>query len=548
VSLSVTTDSSRGNPVCPGLIEDLLEACARQSDAEAITWPSPRWRADPVGFARDVLGVELWSKQVELLESIRDNRNTSCRSGHKCGKTTTLAVAALWFYASFPDARVLMTAVKASQVDEAMWREVRRLVRRSKAPLRSASSDEPDLRTSVFPIDGQLGERANYGLRADDGRQVWGMTARDGEGLAGISGANILILADEASGIQDRFFEVLGSSLAGSGGTARKCYISNPTRTTGEFYRSHTTNAALFTLVHISSEDTPNARGERTFKGLAGPEWIAERKAEYGEDSAQYRVRVKGDFVHDKDGKIISLDAIAQAQLAWDDAPETGDLQIGIDPAGEGEFGDETAIAVRRGAKIVTVLAWRALTEDGIVDNALGLLAEHRRRGVVGVPRISVDAEGGIGTRVFAKLKTAIEVAHFPTTEIVAVRSGKKFWGSPEFDMIRDGLWGQTRAWLKAGGALPEDVKLVQELNAPAFVEDGNKRFRATPKKDLRKALGRSTDRADAVCLAIWGFASITTTEDLAPAREPVPVNAAFVPGYAPTTFDPGAVFNPYGR
>jgi hypothetical protein len=24
-----------------------------------ITWPSPRWRTDPVGFARDVLGIEV---------------------------------------------------------------------------------------------------------------------------------------------------------------------------------------------------------------------------------------------------------------------------------------------------------------------------------------------------------------------------------------------------------------------------------------------------------------------------------------------------------
>jgi phage terminase large subunit len=466
-------------------------------------WPSPRWRNDPVGFARDALGIELWSKQVEIVESIRDHRNTTCRSGHKCGKTTALAVAALWFYCSFEDARVLMTAVKASQVDEVMWREVRRLVRCAK-----------------IPIDGQLGERANYGLRARDGRQIWGTTARDGEGLAGISSPNILILADEASGISDRFFEVLGSSLASDGGVARKCYISNPTRTTGEFYRSHTTNKALFNAIHISSEDTPNARRTGMFKGLAGPTWIAEKKAEYGEDSHAYRVRVKGEFVHDKDGKIVSLDAIAQAQLAWDEASDAGRMQIGVDPAGDGVLGDESAFAVRRGSKVTSVLTWRGITEDDIVEHALSTLATQLPRGIEGTPRIAVDVEGGIGTRVMAKLRVAVE-ARSITVDLVEVRGGKKFWGSPDYDLVRDGLWGQAFEWIKAGGAIPQDVKLSQELNAPTFTADKNRRYIATPKKELRKLLSRSPDRADAVCLSIWGYASVATAADAAPAERP---------------------------
>lgn len=494
-----------------------------------MRWPSPRWRHDPVGFARDVLGLELWTAQVELLESIRDNRNTTCRSGHKCGKSTALAVAALWFFASFERARVFMTAVKASQVDEVMWKEIRRLYRGAK-----------------IPLGGTLFELARSGLRDTDERQIWGMTARDGEGLAGISGPNVLVLVDEASGVHDRFFEVLGSSLAGSGGTVRKCYISNPTRTTGEFYRSHTVNSALFKCLHISSEQTPNARGEAVIPGLAGPEWIAEKRAEYGEDSHAYRVRVSGEFVHDKDGKIISLDLIAQAQAAWDEASDNGDLQIGIDPAGDGVVGDETAMAVRRGGKIVTVLAWRGQSEDAIVAHALGLLQTYRRKREV--PRIAIDCEGGIGTRVHSKLRAHLD-AHEDAFELEGVRAGKKFWGSPEYEKIRDGLWGQAQKWLMAGGAIPEDVKLAQELNAPSFVPDANKRYVATDKKILRKELGRSTDRADAVCLAIWGYASVDRDEadEPAPSRPPAREADEEDTGVFYGGHEAGAVFDPYG-
>lgn len=494
-----------------GRLAEIAERCAAKADD--ITWPSPRWRDDPVGFARDVLGIELWSAQVAILESIRDHRNTTVRSGHKCGKSTALAVAALWFYASFPRARVFLTAVKASQVDEVIWKEIRRLYRAAK-----------------IPLDGELREIARSGLKNADERQIWGMTARDGEGLAGISGPNILVLADEASGIHDRFFEVLGSSLAGSGGTVRKCYISNPTRTTGEFYRSHTVNKHLYNPLHISSEDTPNAKGERIVPGLAGPEWIAEKKLEYGVDSHAYRVRVKGEFVHDKDGKIISLDLLALAEAAWDEAPEEGDLQIGIDPAGDGVVGDETAIAVRLGAKVLTVKVWRGIAEAEVVNHAMALLAQYRTRTET-TPRIAVDSEGGIGTRVLEMLRVACSHLTF-RTELLSVRSGKKFWGSPEFDTVRDGLWGQAREWLLAGGALPSDVKLAQELNAPSFTADAKQRYVATPKKLLRKELGRSTDRADAVLLSIWGYASV----DTAPADESHEPAAADL--YEPVTDD----------
>jgi phage terminase large subunit len=495
------------------------------------TWPSPKYQADPVGFARDVLGTETWEKQTEIVESVRDHRNTSVRSGHKCGKTTALAIVALWFYSSFDEARVLMTAVKASQVDEAMWREVRRLYKRAKK--------------RGHDLGGVLGERANYGLRADDGRQIWGMTARDGEGLAGISGPNVLVLADEASGIKDQFFEVLGSSLAGSGGVVRKCYISNPTRTTGEFYRSHTVNKALFNCIHASSEETPNARGTGVFPGLAGPEWIVEKKAEYGEESPQYRIRVKGEFVHDKDGKIISLNLIDLAKLAWAEAADEGDLQFGVDPAGDGVIGDETAIAVRRGAKIITVPAWRGLSEDQVVEHVVEMVRHFRRPGDP-PPRVTVDCEGGIGARVLGKLRAHLD--KYPNEfRLVPVRSGKKLWGSPEFDKVRDGLWGHTAKWLLAGGAIPTDAKLEQELNAPSFTADANQRYVATDKKTLRKELGRSPDRADAVCLSIWGYEQSDSHEEDDESAAKTSAEIDDVDAIGRGLNDPGAIFDPYG-
>ena len=46
--------------------------------------------ADPVWFAQNVIGVEPWSKQKELLYAVRDHDRVAVRSGHKVGKALAL--------------------------------------------------------------------------------------------------------------------------------------------------------------------------------------------------------------------------------------------------------------------------------------------------------------------------------------------------------------------------------------------------------------------------------------------------------------------------
>jgi phage terminase large subunit len=91
----------------------------------ALKWPTDRWRRDPVLFAREALGIELWAKQIEIAESVRDNPLTSVKSGHRIGKSTVAAALALWFYATFFEARVVVTAPTSRQVEGILWRELR---------------------------------------------------------------------------------------------------------------------------------------------------------------------------------------------------------------------------------------------------------------------------------------------------------------------------------------------------------------------------------------------------------------------------------------
>ena len=53
------------------MAEDLRESLlAMLSSTRAVTFPTARYREDPVAFFREILGVEPWSKQIEMIEAV----------------------------------------------------------------------------------------------------------------------------------------------------------------------------------------------------------------------------------------------------------------------------------------------------------------------------------------------------------------------------------------------------------------------------------------------------------------------------------------------
>src|SRR5262249_2946344 len=86
-----------------------------------------RWREDPVLYFRERFGIELWEKQVEIAYSVRDNRKTHCRSGHKTGKTLLAGGLILWFLECFPRSKVVTTSSTWSDVHTKLWGAVRHL-------------------------------------------------------------------------------------------------------------------------------------------------------------------------------------------------------------------------------------------------------------------------------------------------------------------------------------------------------------------------------------------------------------------------------------
>ena len=180
---------------------------------------------------------------------------------------------------------------------------------------------------------------------------------------------------------------------------------------------------------------------------------------------------------------------------------------------------------MRRGLRLLALEAHRGLNDDGHLVHLLALIDRHA------LPReqpvVVVDRDGSVGASVFGLLRQRAEARR--AFELVGVRSSDKARRQPAvYDRIRDELTANVETWLRDGGAIVEDIKLETELHALEWEQQVNGRLKVTPKRKLRKALGRSPDRFDALALSVW---------------EPLSLREALPP---PATYEPAANDNYY--
>lgn len=472
-------------------LEDVARTLAELTRRlSTVTWPSPRWRNDPAGFAREVLGMTLLPHQVEILEAIRDNEQVAVASGQKIGKTAVAVVAALWWYCTRDDARVIMTATTSPQVDRVLYRELKRRHRKA-----------------LIPIDGELGELARTGLKAPDFREVLGFTAKEVEAVAGVSGADLLYIVDEASSLSQPIFEAITGNLAS--GTGRIAMTSNPTRSDGPFFDAFHHKAKVWKLLRYSSEDIAKATAGREVPGIASVSRIARWREDWGEESVFYRVRVKGEFILNEQGRAIDLASILAAQDRFDEGAEEeaeGICSIGLDPAGPGAGGDETVFAIVRGTRLVALFGFHGLTEDAIIVHLQAFVQTYRRGDEV--PLVVLDIEGPIGSALGYRLAPMSDdlIGKRPRDafRFYGVKASAPARRSPLiYERTRDELVANLHAWLQTG-AIPRDHRLEVDLHAAEWQTTTAGKLKLTAKDDIRARIGRSPDRADALALAVW--------------------------------------------
>lgn len=435
---------------------------------------------EPTMFAEHMLTTRLWARQIEILNAVRDHKRVAIRSGHKCGKSTSLAVLALWWAYTHYRARVILTAASYAQVKNVLWKEIRRLYYQAK-------------RAGV-PLGGDMHELPDSGLKLAGEAEIIGLSAKDKEKIAGYSGPNMLFIADEASGIPDEVFEAIEGNRAGG---ARIAMISNPTQTSGYFYDAFHSDRGDWHCIHISSEEcallAPIEIGPDT--GLATLDWVEEKKRDWGVDDNRYRVRVLGEFASDNDNSMISSAVVDAAIKRWPETTAAGPLRIGVDVARFGN--DATAIVWSRGRWASAPTKLTKLDAVDVAGRVMQLVRDLKREAER--PSVRVDVTG-MGGGVADVLRREQDSIGFELVEIDAHASATV----EGYSRMRDQVWGSLKEWLKAGGAIANDRALAGDLTAPLYGFDVRGALKVESKIDLRKRIGRSTDAADALALAVF--------------------------------------------
>jgi hypothetical protein len=433
---------------------------------EALKAKLRDYRDNPPQYVHELLQAEPSRQQEELLRAAAEpGAHVAVRSGHGTGKTTALAWLALWFVSTRTDCKIPCTAPTAHQLNDLLWPEISKW-----------RSRMPDWYKSQIHVGND--SVTVLGARKDSAPQfVVARTARpdNPEALQGFHAKHLMFLIDEAAGVHERIFQVAEGSLSTK--DARVIMTGNPTRLVGYFHRAFHRDRSWWTRLHFSCLDSP----------IADPEYIERMKQKYGEDSDIYRIRVLGDFPRQSVSQLISTESINAAAgrvihpVSYHFAP----VVMGVDVA---RFGDDaTVFYVRQG--LATLHMERVHQKDTMwtASRAAFLHGKH------GCDAMFIDDQG-LGGGVTDRLR---QLGFDP----IAVLSNKAAADEKAYFNLRTEMWAKVGEWLAAGGCIPDDEDLRQDLAAPQYGYDSRGRIQLEAKDDTKARLMASPDAGDALAL-----------------------------------------------
>lgn len=449
-----------------------------------------RYAFDLQKFAKEVCGIELTWQQVAVAESIiGKNSRTSISSGHGTGKTGLFGVVSLWHLVCYKESITAIVAPNITQVKKQVFKEIGLSLNRMKKGEFKWVADQVELLKTEVYIKG-----------AQEYWHILAKTAPKGEpeNLAGLHAENLLIIVDEASGVEDAHFGVLTGALTQSNN--RMVLASQPTRNVGFFYDTHhelsKANGGEWTSITLNSEESP----------LVTLEFLLGKKKQYSKE--QYDIKVRGLFPNKSDGFLLGRSEI-DAIFGHNPINETDDdwgYVIPIDVGG-GDYRDESVMTVARvvGFGNLGENARRVYIEDiplctDRMDTVVFSKATHRGASNYESATVPVDF-GGMGVAFIHQLN------HLGTPNVEKVK-----WGNPCFlkdyreqflnlraqavvslaRAIQEGRFGISKSVADRYGA-----RIINELTRIPYFYDEKARYQIMSKKDMRAKGIPSPDIAD---------------------------------------------------
>lgn len=490
------------------------------------------YQAKPERFGIELLGEHYTDDVINVMRSVRDNPITIAISANATGKSHGAARIATWFYKCYPDAQVYTTSAPPEKnLRRILWGELYGIF--NKHP-------------SLFADDRITGD-----LHIQQSPQSFitgvaipsaGSAAQREAKFSGKHAPNLLFIVDEGDAVPPEVYKGIESCM--SGGNARLLVMFNPRAeigTVANMIRQKRAN-----VVQLSAFKHPNViTGQDQIPGAVNREKTVRRINEWTEPllpddirdnecfevpeflvgtiamntngepfpplpagwrrvlEPQFFYMVLGQYPPQSETQLISQAWLDAAVMRWktyvaqfgQKPPLNITPIIGMDIADMGK--DSNQVCTRYGGFVLPLVGWRGMDTDATAikaaDNFSNLNAPK------GSLKIMVDATG-VGSSVAPRLRRlgygkaeSIYVASSPTYEVE---------GKGEFAQMRDQLWWSVREWLRAdpGAMLPPDDDLLVELHTPLYAVHNGK-IKISNKDTIREMLGRSPDKADALCM-----------------------------------------------
>ena len=438
----------------------------------------------PEKFSKLALGHSLWGKQIDIAESVRKNKRTTVRSCNGAGKSFTAADIILWYLSTRSDSIILTTAPTFRQVKDILWKEINNTHSRA-----------------LLNIGGNLLDTA---LTFGEKWYATGLSTDQPDRFQGYHAVRILIVVDEAAGVDERIFGAIEGNLSSE--HSRLLLIGNPTNLSGTFYNSFKQDN--YNHIHISAFDTPNFTAfgitiedirKNTWREkitaelprpyLVTPEWVYDKFLAWGEDNPMWQARVMGEFPQQGDDTLIPLIYIEQATQRQLEVKEEDEEMIGADIA---RFGtDKTPFAYRKGPKIMDI------HQHAYMDTMATSQVLHTYCGMHPRAGANID-EIGVGAGVVDRMK---QLNPYKTIQGINVGVAAN---DPEmfFNLRAEMFWALRERFVDGSIQIPNDEELKGQLASIKYKYTPKGQVQIESKEDMKKRGLPSPDKADAVALS----------------------------------------------
>lgn len=457
-----------------------------------------RFWNDPEAFVRECL---LWREdespsdyQLDILRRLKDHKRLAFHGPRGLGKSTVMSWIILWFALTrdldeYGDWKIITTAGSHQQLEKYLWPEVHKWVHRIRWDVVGRESFKDTYQLL------QMGIKLKHG-------EAFAVASDRADLVEGGHAVHLMYIFDESKAIAAKTFDAVEGAFsnAGDGSKFEGLFLaaSTPGEPNGRFYDINR---------RAPGYEDWNVRSVTLKECLRANQiqlkWIMDRAKQWGKNSALFIQQVRGQFSTSAATGVIPFSWIEDAVdrwHTWNDAGKPADVppHLGVDVGGGQEDGDMTVFAPAFGHYVDELRKYSS--GDTMQVTGRAKMFWEKWKGLIVIDSIGLGA---------GPLHRLVE-QHIPVAGFIASGKSRRKDRSGEirFADKRSEAWWIVRDLLNPeynpDTCLPPDDELIGDLTAPHWREVSNGRIKVEEKREIRKRIGRSTNCADAVIMALY--------------------------------------------